>query len=212
MPYSTMNGTSIRREQLHPDDENQFLKIFAETFAYEPMFSFMLEGRDDLVEDTLWIARRKWLLMKNSYAIWTNDGPHIHGFSWWLPPQAQSTVSLWKQLKVGFALVPLKFGWRRFQRMLECSAHERKILQAATQTPCWVLDVIATEPSMQGQGLGHQMMEPVLELAAQGGHTCYVLTHNERNAGFYEKTGFQMETEERVCANGPMAYGLRYTP
>jgi len=202
----------IIKTKLTIEERERCFAIFAETFCGEPMFRYMLEGRRDLREDTLWIAERKFRCMESYYQMYTNEGP-IRGFAWWLSPTTTPKVTLWQQLRAGFAGVPFRFGPRIFKKMLDCSAHEKRILEEAAQKgPCWILDVIATDPAYQKQGLGRQFIQMIFEKADASGTDCYVLTHNERNAAFYEKSGFAMEVEEAVCSGGPTAYGLRRLP
>jgi ribosomal protein S18 acetylase RimI-like enzyme len=70
------------------------------------------------------------------------------------------------------------------------------------------LDVIAVDPAAQRSGLGGKLMAPVFVRADAQHQPCFVLTHNRRNVGFYEKYGFRLVLDELLGKSGVSAYAL----
>jgi GNAT superfamily N-acetyltransferase len=83
------------------------------------------------------------------------------------------------------------------QRLTELFALHEKQLQKHTQhlskRNVWYLEVVATDPSAQGKGVGGAFMRWVLEQIGQ--EPCFLECTDEKNVPFYEKYGFcLMET------------------
>jgi GNAT superfamily N-acetyltransferase len=189
-------------------DHPEYRKIFVDTFSDEPSFKFMLPDNESRKRHVAWLVDKKiQLLGKAFYTLSTAD--QVKGFAWWIPPSNMPDNNLFSQLKVGYWQAPFKFGLSSFLRMYHFGNQENRILQKYINAPYWILDVIATDPSHQRTGLGGALMQPVFEKSKKDGIPCFVLTHNARNVGFYQKYGFRLVIEEPVMGIGsPVAYGL----
>jgi GNAT superfamily N-acetyltransferase len=55
----------------------------------------------------------------------------------------------------------------------------------------WYLSILGVSPACQNQGLGQQLLAPILARADQWKTTCYVETFSSRNLSFYQRQGFQ---------------------
>lgn len=200
--------TIIKTSSDNPD----FRRIFINTFCDEPSFKFMLPNDIRRKNDVAWLVDMKLKSFNNHYHTYTTKGI-VKGFSWWIPPNSFPNVSTLSALKNGYWKAPFKFGISSFKRMVSFSNQETKILQKYISEPYWVLDVIATDPNYQRTGLGGQLMKPVFDLSDRQSIPCFVLTHNVRNVGFYQKYGFKLVIEEPLMGlNTPIAYGLERIP
>ena len=61
--------------------------------------------------------------------------------------------------------------------------------------PHWYLQVIWSELTHQGQGIGSTVLKPVLRICDQEGIPAYLETSNESNLPFYKGRGFFVTKE-----------------
>ena len=183
-------------------------KIFADLFSDEPMYQYIFPDPKTRKEYLTWCAFRKFKVMQNYSRAFLTEG-EVHGYSWWIPSTQNPGASILQFLMAGFAMAPFKMGPGAFKRMIACSDHEKQFLKGVLNTPHWVLDVIATSSTVQRQGLGGKLLSPGFEEADRMKLPVYVLTHNPRNVGFYEKYGFKLDRTEKMAGTDLTAYGLR---
>jgi len=81
-------------------------------------------------------------------------------------------------------------GWHRVFRQLD-SHHPRD--------PHWYLGTLGVHPVEQGRGAGTALLGDFVRLADADGLPSYLETDHERNLPFYERAGFRVETEIRIC-------------
>lgn len=62
---------------------------------------------------------------------------------------------------------------------------------AKIKEPHWYLVDIAVDPSMQGRGLGHEILRPQLDICDKTGVAAYLESSNSKNFGIYERLGFE---------------------
>ena len=55
----------------------------------------------------------------------------------------------------------------------------------------WYLSILGISPERQGQGLGRQLVAPILEQADHVGVQTYLETFTPRNKSFYQRLGFR---------------------
>ncbi len=78
--------------------------------------------------------------------------------------------------------------------------------------PHWYLASLGVLPDRQGEGLGSQVLRPVLERCDAGGHPAYTETSARRNVGFYRRHGFEVAGELDVPGGGPHVWLLWREP
>ena len=77
--------------------------------------------------------------------------------------------------------------------------------------PHWYLNMLATHPDWQRQGLGAELMAAVFETADDMGLPCYLETETEVNVAYYRHHGFDVRTEWDLRAGGdvgPHMWGM----
>lgn len=74
--------------------------------------------------------------------------------------------------------------------------------------PHWYLNVIATHPSRQGQGLGAKALAPVLALADAAHEAAYLESSNPRNMTLYRRHGFEEIGDPIELPDGPALYPM----
>jgi ribosomal protein S18 acetylase RimI-like enzyme len=144
---------------------------------------------------------RSALLSGHSYAAADTAGVAL-----WMPP-GRPSPSWMDHLRTGFALQRSVVAFpaearRRFLAFLNYAdpIHE----DVMSKRWHWYLWVLGVRPDRQGQGLGGQLMAPILSQADRDGLPCYLETESERNVAFYRKHGFEVVHEGDIPG-----YGLR---
>lgn len=88
----------------------------------------------------------------------------------------------------------------------------RDVLGANTpDEPHWYLNLLATHPDWQRQGLGAALMAVVFEVADADGLPCYLETETEVNVAYYRRHGFDVRSEWDVATDGsrgPHMWGM----
>ncbi len=79
----------------------------------------------------------------------------------------------------------------------------------------WYLNMLATHPDWQRQGLGARLMRHVFETADAEGLPCYLETETVENVGYYRHHGFEVRSEWDLEADGeagPHMWGMLRPP
>ena len=77
--------------------------------------------------------------------------------------------------------------------------------------PHWYLNMLATHPDWQRQGLGAALMGVVFDIADAAGLPCYLETETPGNVAYYRHHGFEVRSEWDVCTDesaGPHLWGM----
>jgi len=73
--------------------------------------------------------------------------------------------------------------------------------------PHWYLQLLATHPDWQRQGLGAALMGATFERADDAGLPCYLETETIENVAYYRHHGFEVRSEWDV-PDGPHMWGM----
>ncbi|MEM1334475.1 MAG: GNAT family N-acetyltransferase [Actinomycetota bacterium] len=68
----------------------------------------------------------------------------------------------------------------------------------------WYLQLLATHPHWQRQGLGAALMAVIFERADAEGLPCYLETETEENVAYYRRHGFEVRSEWDVPDHGEL--------
>jgi ribosomal protein S18 acetylase RimI-like enzyme len=86
------------------------------------------------------------------------------------------------------------------------------IRMATPAEPHWYLNVIATLPERQGQGLGAQALAPMCARLDAEGVPGYLESSNPRNMTLYRRHGFEEIDEPIELPDGPRLYPMWRAP
>ena len=73
--------------------------------------------------------------------------------------------------------------------------------------PHWYLQMLATHPDWQRQGLGAALMAAMFERSDDQGLACYLETETVENVAYYRRHGFDV-TAEWDIPGGPHMWGM----
>lgn len=78
--------------------------------------------------------------------------------------------------------------------------------------PLWLLDSIAVDPRVQGEGYGRALIEAGLSRAATAGCGAILSTGNRRNLAIYASCGFRIIEHGDPPDGGPHVWFMRWDP
>jgi ribosomal protein S18 acetylase RimI-like enzyme len=133
--------------------------------------------------------------------------PEVEGVACWLTP-GNTTVSTWRLLRVA-PTAPFSFSLSEQRRNTIYARYTDEAHERAISRPHWYLWGLGVEPSRQHQGLGGQLIQPMLARADRAGLPCYLETTNEANVPFYEKHGFTVVSDGVVPGTALRVWGMR---
>lgn len=76
----------------------------------------------------------------------------------------------------------------------------------------WYLNVLATHPDWQRQGLGAAIIAPVAEICRRDGLPLYLETQTAANVAYYRHLGFEVRDEWDLPLGGPHMWGMVKLP
>jgi GNAT superfamily N-acetyltransferase len=74
--------------------------------------------------------------------------------------------------------------------------------------PHWYLNVLATHPDWQRQGLGAAINAPIGEACRRDGVALYLETESTENVAYYSHLGFRVRSEWDLPLDGPHMWGM----
>ncbi|MBX7165441.1 MAG: GNAT family N-acetyltransferase [Pirellulales bacterium] len=126
----------------------------------------------------------------------------VRGACCWLPPQ-QAHITVLRQVLAGMLALPLRYGLRGFNRLVDYDNVAREMHHQHAAGPHWYVAAIGVAPEFQGQGLCRRFFQPVLDRADAAGQACYLDTHDDKNVAIYQRCGFEV-VDQRTPKGHPV--------
>jgi ribosomal protein S18 acetylase RimI-like enzyme len=136
---------------------------------------------------------------------------HPEAVAVWLPPDRPLTSTI-RMIIVGGVAAPFVLGFTAFRRFLSLSGLMEKLHKRDVPKRHWYLMVLGVDPPRQGQGVGGDLIQPVLALADRDELPCYLETSKEINVRFYEKHGFEVVVEGDLPGGAPKFWTMKRDP
>ncbi len=121
----------------------------------------------------------------------------ISGLACWLPP-GKTRLTTWGLLRSGFFAMPRQFGQKQYKIAEKCDDYVNQVHKALLPGPHWYLWSLTVDPPCQGKGTGSLLTRAGLERIDHDGLPCYLETHLEKNVGYYQRFGFDLERVDKV--------------
>ena len=170
-------------------------------FADDPVLRWFFPD-DDYFETSpvlIGFMARRWMATESLWC--TDDGVAMAG---WIPPGRPDT-----DLPEGPDVEHPPWRLERFGAIGEAFAEH------TPAEPHWYLNMLATHPDWQRQGLGASLMDVVFEVADEHGLPCYLETETTENVAYYRHHGFDVRSEWDLRASnelGPHMWGMLRRP
>jgi len=184
------------------DDVPELVDVLARAFANDPFVGWLVRGdarRPAGFARFFDVALRRLTMPFGE--VYTNDARS--GAALWTPP-GQWRMGLAREIRMmrDFAAIS---SW---SRLIEVQLGTRPILAAHPREPHHYLFVLGVDPSVQGRGVGRELMRPILDICDRDAVSAYLETATERNHGFYQNLGFAVTGEHQI-KRGPKVWFMR---
>ena len=178
-------------------------EMMALAFSSDPSVRYLIENESD----RLVTLKHFWQnVLDHDFRyqrIYTCDG--LMGVASWLPPDA-AIEPFWNYLPLLSGILRRsgwRSGWNSTRKLLAIMTATDSFRHKDCPQPHWYLNGLAVSPQAQGQGVGSQLLRPVLELADRQGEICYLYTSTEGAVRFYQRQGFVVRGELQVLKDSP---------
>ena len=185
--------------------------VMARAFAEAPRFRFLVPSAAQRPAKLRWYwgASIRASVLSGGVVHVVRDEARgaVRGVTIWDPPQ-QGGHSALTLVRSGLWAAPVRLG---------ISAHRRKrslgreLNALGSPQPCWYLNAIGVEPSVQGKGLGTALLRFMLERVDEDALPSFLDTSVPDNLGYYERFGFRV-TAESALPNGIPLWGMTRPP
>ncbi len=135
----------------------------------------------------------------------------LKGSAIWLPP-AGFPMDLLRLIRLGFYQFPFKVQWPRIGDFLKIFNQMEHYHLEDMPEPHWYLFMLGVAPAYQGQGIGSDLIKPVLLQADREGLPCYLETSTDRGVKFYQKHGFTILRTDQLSAAAPTYWTMKRAP
>lgn len=184
---------TARRAQ--PADVPALAAALARAFHDDPVMSwFFPRAATRDAWSRRFFAYRLRGLMRQEESYTTDDRA---GAALWAPPER------WR-LGLRESLGLLRFAPAVGRRLPRVTRGLERIEARHPQAPHWYLAVLGTDPSRQGEGIGSELMRPVLDACDADEVAAYLESSKESNVDFYARHGFRVIEEVRLPDGPPL--------
>lgn len=192
----------MRVRAINQSDVAPLGQLLAEAFCNDPGLRWVIpESRDWERIATPWF---RWQLadafrLGNAFTDASRRGVAIWS-------RLDARTSLLRQFVRNTQLVGL------FRHNLPRAMQMQRVVGATRpRRPAWYLAYLAAHPDYQGQGIGRQLLEPMLALADRHNMPVYLECSNRENLSFYFQQGFNL-VETLQLPDGPGIWPMRREP
>jgi GNAT superfamily N-acetyltransferase len=206
------DAASIRIVRLAPEQAKLAGAILARSHADYPSFRHLFpdaERRARVLPAVFSGVARDAARLGSAYGALDSDAG-LRGVAIWLAPGKFPWSPLRQLRGTGWMLSVLRADPRSFRAFMQTGANSARLHPA---DPHWYLETMGVDPNIQRRGLGGRLLKPVLEMADRDQVACYLETADPRNADYYARHGFVVESPAlRVVPNGPAHIAMRRRP
>jgi len=194
---------------MDPEEQREVLAVTARAFWHDPLFDFFT--RDLLHEyirlpDVFRMYFKDLRPGRSETWVGEHDG-RPRAVAGWLPPGAYPRPALQEVARALRAVAVVAKARNRGKAARLLLEVDRRHLRERH----WYLVILATDPSVQGKGLGSALLAPTLELCDRDGIVAYTETQKEANVSWYARAGFVVSEEIRL-PDTPTVWCLRREP
>ncbi len=183
---------SVRHAQ--PADLARVGVTTAKAFADDPVMRWLYPHDDEYFALAPAAVSRLAIRWSTTESLWCTDD--VVALAGWMPP-GRPDVEL-------PAVDTVHPQWR-LDRFAAIGA---AMDEHTPPEPHWYLNMLATHPDWQRQGLGAALMRPAFDLAEEMGLPCYLETETVANVAYYRGHGFEVRSEWDLPLDGPHMWGM----
>ena len=204
-----MSLSSVSPVLLTASQVEQAAELLARVFQHDPMMKYFVANDARLLDKPLRFYQATVRLGLLYGEVYTTHS--LEGLAVWLSP-GNTDVTLQQMLRSGMLLGTLSMGLKSLSRFITSYNTVDKLTTQSISRPHWLLMFLGVEPSQQGQGLGGELIKPILTRADSSRVPCYLESTNERNLTFYKRHGFEIVGQVQIHGGGPQVWAMLREP
>jgi len=183
--------------------------VLARAFFPDPLFTHVLPDEPHRAAALPAIMQMLVTYCQRYGECYTTAGA-VQAAAAWSAPGSAATEE--RMMAAGFGAAAAAMGEAATGRLLAVVEHFEALRARDVPDPHWYLMVVGVEPTLQGQGVGGRLLQPVLARADAAGLACYLETATLRDVEFYTRHGFQVLAEDDVPGVGEHYWTMRRAP
>ena len=192
--------TPVQVRKIQVADHQRVADVLGRAFDDDPVMNFLAKQdarRSQRIRKIMDMALRTMTFPYGE--TYVADG--YEGAALWNPPNGRPHGIL-SDLKMLPAMIGVA-GLTRLPRIIGAlNLMEKK----HPKEPHYYLLALGVDPARQGQGIGTQLMAPILERCDSEGAPAYLESSKERNLPLYERNGFRVTERIELPNGGPPAW------
>lgn len=185
-------------------DVGRIAALFARAFQDDPLMRYAIPDAQQRRRLLPWLMSLNVRYGCRYGEVYTTA--ECAGAAIWLPP-GQSTYTLWRMLRAGMFVAPLRLPWSALGRMASVESRAQALHERYAPGPHWYLAQIGVEPALHRQGIASRLLRPMLARADAAALPCYLETENPANVSIYRRYGFQVVAED-AAPSGPHVWAM----
>ncbi len=198
---------------LQPTQFDAATELLCASFAADPLFNYLVPlnvpNRQGFMEALFRVLLRCGSGANQGYTLLDEATQALKGVVIWMPPG--HSVGLLDLLWAGLYELPFRLPWVYLPRWL-LALHLDHLHSQAMPQPHWYLTLLAVSPAYQRQGVGYQLLQPMLEESDRQGQPCYLETSTEGAVRFYQRHGFNILQMAPSGQQAPPFWTMRRQP
>lgn len=179
-------------------DISRLARTYGRAFADDPIVRWLIPDDEEYAADQVRFFTPVVMRWRVHDTIWcTDEGVAAAG---WNPPGRPEADVVDPD--------PMEHPAWRVERF---AALREQMIAHTPPEMHWHLNMLATHPDWQRQGLAGALMRVVFELADVASLACYLETETPANVAYYRHHGFEVRSEWDVSttdSNGPHMWGM----
>lgn len=200
-----MSQSRARQTLLRVAQAEQASRLLGRAFQDDPLMAYVMPAAEvrRRVLPSLFRVVLHYCLRYGT--VFTTED--LAGVACCLPP-GQTNTTIGRLARVHLSSRSRWLGLPALLRLIHASKYTDDAHTQTVSGPHWYLWVLGVEPEKQGQGMGGQLLQTVIEQARAQGVPCYLETENPRNVPFYQKHGFRLVSESQIAYSPVRIYAM----
>ena len=180
-------------------------RLMARAFFDDPLFRHVLPGAETRQKQLPGLFRLNLRYGCMFGELFSLPG---QGLAIWLPP-GKNRITVRRALQAGMWLAPIRIGLRAVMSLARLNTTSEQLHAQFAPDLHWYLFLLGVDPDSQGQGLGAELIKPMLARADATRMPCYLETNNPSAVRFYQKHGFEVVSERQTTSAGLILWSMR---
>ncbi len=174
-------------------------RILVDAFQHDPMFQYVIPSAEQRARILPILFQLNADYAHRFGEVYLN-AEHTAALLWL--PSDRAEMTAWRLLRTGLITTPLAINWRILWSLLATTDQMAKQHARLISRPHWYLSQIGVVSAYQGQGIGGNVLRPLLARLDADRLPCYLETPTAANVTFYQRYGFDVVATQLPTNHG----------